>query len=182
VAETNPDITTEEIQQRIQRSFPADMGVEPLELTDELCRGRIVVDDRHLHPGRLVHGGAWVALADAIKKLPANVPKPRGNAPAVLPARFDPQFYDPAHAMADQIAAVSVGIIEGKAYLDLDYNLDSRAEVDMNVAYTAAGKFVEIQGSAENGQGFERQTMDTLLDLAVGGCERIMDVQRESLE
>ena len=66
MAETNPDITTEEIQQRIQRSFPADMGVEPLELTDELCRGRIVVDERHLHPGRLVHGGAWVALADSV--------------------------------------------------------------------------------------------------------------------
>jgi 1,4-dihydroxy-2-naphthoyl-CoA hydrolase len=66
VAETNPDITTEEIRKRIEGSFPADMGVEPLELTDERCRGRIVVDDRHLHPGRLVHGGAWVALADSV--------------------------------------------------------------------------------------------------------------------
>src|SRR3954471_6604453 len=53
VAETNPDITPEEIRKRIEGSFPADMGVEPLELTDERCRGRIVVDDRHLHPGRL---------------------------------------------------------------------------------------------------------------------------------
>jgi len=66
VAETNPDITTEEIRSRIEGSFPADMGVEPLELTDERCRGRIVVDARHLHPGRLVHGGAWVALADSV--------------------------------------------------------------------------------------------------------------------
>lgn len=66
MAETNPDITTEEIRKRIERSFPADMAVEPLELTDERCRGRIVVDDRHLHPGRLVHGGAWVALADSV--------------------------------------------------------------------------------------------------------------------
>jgi len=64
--ETNPEITPEVIQDRIQGSFPADMGVEPLELTDERCRGRIVVDDRHLHPGRLVHGGAWVALADSV--------------------------------------------------------------------------------------------------------------------
>src|SRR5947207_4789151 len=64
--------------------------------------------------------GAWVALADAIKKLPGEVPKPRGPAPAALPARFDPASYHPAHAIADQIAAVSVGIVEGKAYLDLD--------------------------------------------------------------
>jgi 1,4-dihydroxy-2-naphthoyl-CoA hydrolase len=64
--ETNPAVTTEEIRERIQGSFPADMGVEPLELSDERCRGRMVVDERHLHPGRLVHGGAWVALADSV--------------------------------------------------------------------------------------------------------------------
>ena len=66
MASSNPEITTENIQERIAGSFPADMGVEPLELTDERCRGRIIVDDRHLHPGRLVHGGAWVALADSV--------------------------------------------------------------------------------------------------------------------
>jgi 1,4-dihydroxy-2-naphthoyl-CoA hydrolase len=66
MATSNPEITLENIQERIAGSFPADMGVEPLELTDERCRGRIVVDDRHLHPGRLVHGGAWVALADSV--------------------------------------------------------------------------------------------------------------------
>src|SRR4051812_7914890 len=60
--------------------------------------------------------GAWVALADAIKKLPAEVPKPRGSAPSNLPARFDPKFYDPSKALVDQLAAVSVGIVEGKAY------------------------------------------------------------------
>jgi len=56
--ETNPEITAESIRERIDSSFPADMGVEPLDLTDELCRGRIVVDDRHLHPGGFVLGGA----------------------------------------------------------------------------------------------------------------------------
>jgi 1,4-dihydroxy-2-naphthoyl-CoA hydrolase len=66
MAETNPEITAETISERIASSFPADMGVEPLELTDELCRGRMVVDERHLHPGGLVHGGAWVALADSV--------------------------------------------------------------------------------------------------------------------
>jgi len=66
VPEPEPQITVESIRERIERSFPADMGVEPLEITDQLCRGRIVVDHRHLHPGGLVHGGAWVALADSV--------------------------------------------------------------------------------------------------------------------
>ena len=66
VAEPAQQITVELIRERIDRSFPADMGVEPLEITDERCRGRMVVDQRHLHPGGLVHGGAWVALADSV--------------------------------------------------------------------------------------------------------------------
>jgi len=66
VSEVSPEITPESIRERIVSSFPSDMGVEPLELTEELCRGRIVVDERHLHPGGLVHGGAWIALADSV--------------------------------------------------------------------------------------------------------------------
>jgi uncharacterized protein (TIGR00369 family) len=66
VSASNPEITPESLQERIAGSFPADMGVEPLELNDERCIGRIVVDRRHLHPGQLVHGGAWVALADSV--------------------------------------------------------------------------------------------------------------------
>jgi uncharacterized protein (TIGR00369 family) len=66
VASANPDVTAEWLREHIQGSFPADMAVEPLELTDERAVGRIVVDERHLHPGGLVHGGAWVALADSV--------------------------------------------------------------------------------------------------------------------
>lgn len=66
MAETNPAITPEAIRERIGKSFPSDLGVEPLEITDEKATGRIVVDERHLHPGGLVHGGAWVALADSV--------------------------------------------------------------------------------------------------------------------
>ncbi len=64
--ETNPAVTPESINKRIADSFPDDLGVEAVEITDELTRGRIVVDRRHLHPGGLVHGGAWVALADSV--------------------------------------------------------------------------------------------------------------------
>ncbi|MCE9628102.1 MAG: hypothetical protein K8R56_09320, partial [Candidatus Eisenbacteria bacterium] len=126
--------------------------------------------------------GAYVALVDALAKLPKQPPVPPQLAgAAVLPARYNPKFYDPASALVDQLAAVSVGVVDDQLYLDLDYRLDSRANVDMNVAYTAAGKFVEVQGSAENGQGFDRPRMNNLLDLAVQGCEQIMRIQREVL-
>ncbi len=66
MAETNPQITPESIRKRLSASFPERLGVEPLEITDERAVGRMVVDERHLHPGGLVHGGAWVALADSV--------------------------------------------------------------------------------------------------------------------
>jgi 1,4-dihydroxy-2-naphthoyl-CoA hydrolase len=66
MAEANPEITPESIRERIAGSFPDQLGVEPLEISDERAVGRVVVDERHLHPGGLVHGGAWVALADSV--------------------------------------------------------------------------------------------------------------------
>jgi 1,4-dihydroxy-2-naphthoyl-CoA hydrolase len=66
VADTNPEITPESLRARVAGSLPADLGVEPLEIGDRRTTGRIVVDERHLHPGGLVHGGAWVALADSV--------------------------------------------------------------------------------------------------------------------
>ena len=125
--------------------------------------------------------GGYVALADALAKLPKELPPPRKPIPAgaPIPARYDPKFYDPAKALIDELAAVSVGVVEGRAYLDLDYPLDSKAQVDLNVACTARGKFVEVQGSAENGEGFDRATMNGLLDLAVKGCEALMGQMRE---
>lgn len=131
--------------------------------------------------------GAYVALADALSKLPEQMPRPvsKNGAPATTdappPARFDPTFYNPAGALINQLAAISVGIVDGEARLDLDYFDDSRAEVDMNVAYTDGGNFVEVQGSAENGGGFNRERMYELLDLAVKGCRQIMALQNAAL-
>ena len=125
--------------------------------------------------------GAYVALMDAIRKLPKELPKPPRPINGPLPARWDPQFYNPAQAVVDQLAAVSVGLVEGDIRLDLDYYDDSRANVDLNVAYTKNGKFVEVQGSAENGEGFDRDTMNKMLDLAVVGCKGIFDRQSASL-
>jgi uncharacterized protein (TIGR00369 family) len=66
MSEGSSEITTDSIRGRIAGSFPGQLGVEPLEIDDERCVGRIVVDERHLHPGGLVHGGAWVGLADSV--------------------------------------------------------------------------------------------------------------------
>jgi 1,4-dihydroxy-2-naphthoyl-CoA hydrolase len=63
---TNPEITVDSIRRRISGSFPDDMGVEPMEITDERTVGRLVVERKHLHPGGLVHGGVWVALTDTV--------------------------------------------------------------------------------------------------------------------
>jgi uncharacterized protein (TIGR00369 family) len=62
----NQEITPESIGRRLEGSFPANLGVKPVEITDERSVGRMLVDDRHLHPGGYVHGGAWVALADSV--------------------------------------------------------------------------------------------------------------------
>jgi ribonuclease PH len=105
--------------------------------------------------------GAWVALSFALRK-----------------------HFDPADAKAwpltGQIAAVSVGIVDGTPVLDLPYVEDSRAEVDMNVAMTAAGGFVELQGTAE-GKPFDRAQLDILLALADGGIRELFEAQRAAL-
>lgn len=79
------------------------------------------------------------------------------------------------------IAAVSVGIVEGVPLLDLKYDEDSRAGVDMNVVCTGEGKFVEVQGTAE-GEAFSREEMDALLALAAGGLAQLFAAQRGALE
>ena len=78
--------------------------------------------------------------------------------------------------LTDSVAAVSVGIIDGVPMLDLPYAEDSRAEVDMNVVMTGAGRFVEVQGTAE-GMAFSRSELDTLLGLAEAGIKELTDLQ-----
>jgi 1,4-dihydroxy-2-naphthoyl-CoA hydrolase len=62
----NPEVTVENLRGRLGGSFPGDLGIEPLEIAEERSRGRLVVDQRHLHPGGYVHGGVWAALADTV--------------------------------------------------------------------------------------------------------------------
>ena len=84
------------------------------------------------------------------------------------------------NALAESVAAVSVGIVRGKVLLDLDYTEDAAAEVDMNVAMTSAGKFVELQGSAE-GRTFTRQQLDKMLAVASKGIRQLLSRQQTAL-
>jgi ribonuclease PH len=105
--------------------------------------------------------GAYVALADGISWL-----RERGA------LRGEP--------LRDSVAAVSVGVSHGVPVLDLEYVEDVAADTDMNVVCTGAGNFVEVQGTAE-GAPFDRALLDTLLDLAVGGCAELTRIQQAAL-
>ncbi len=105
--------------------------------------------------------GAYVALADASAKLL------RDEIIEESPLR-------------SQVAAISVGVVDGEVRLDLPYVEDAAAEVDMNVVLTGEGEFVEVQGSAEKGT-FTRAQHDALLDVAFKGCDEIFAIQRAAL-
>jgi ribonuclease PH len=77
----------------------------------------------------------------------------------------------------DHVAATSVGVVGGTPMLDLAYEEDSRADVDMNVVQTGDGRFVEVQGTAE-GPPFERSALDSLLELADAGVRELVEMQR----
>lgn len=107
--------------------------------------------------------GAYVALADAIEWA-----KREGHVAA------------DAKALKDSVAAVSVGIVDGEPRLDLHYDDDVRADTDMNVVMTGSGKFIEVQGTAEQ-EPFDRAELDALLALAAGGCADLGALQAEAL-
>lgn len=79
-----------------------------------------------------------------------------------------------------RVAAISVGIVDGEPRLDLDYEEDVRADVDMNVVMSSEGKFVEVQGTGEHGT-FDRSELDALLDLAISGIDRLNLEQQAAL-
>ena len=107
--------------------------------------------------------GAYVALADAVEWA-------RGK--GLLRAGAEP--------LTGSVAAVSVGVVDGAALLDLCYEEDVRAETDMNVVMTGDGRFVEVQGTAE-GEPFDRALLDQLLELAGTGCAELTAIQGRAL-
>ena len=153
------DGRTTEIQRLIGRSLRAVVDMEGLGERTVWLDCDVLQADGGTRCASIC--GAWVALRLALDGLVA-----AGTIPAV--------------PLRDSIAAVSVGMVDGRALLDLPYAEDSRAESDMNVVMTGQGRLVEVQATAE-GQTFSRDELDALLDLAEGGIRRLTAAQGQAV-
>lgn len=151
---------TQEIQRLIGRSLRAVTDLEALgEITIQIdCD--VLQADGGTRTASIT--GAYVALYDALQGL---IDK---GILAKMP-------------LLDSVAAVSVGIVEGTALLDLEYTEDSNADVDMNYVITGRGEFVEVQGTAEE-RPFTLEQMDAMRQLALDGCRQLTRMQKQALE
>lgn len=152
---------THEISRLIGRSLRACIDLQALGENTIVIDCDVIQADGGTRTAAVT--GGYVALADAITWL--------GAAGRLA----DPQ------PLATAVAAVSVGVVDGRVRLDLPYEEDSRAEVDMNVVATGSGTLIEVQGTAE-GATFTRSTLDTMLDMAVAGCAELSLKQAKALE
>ena len=150
---------TQEIQRLIGRSLRAATDLEALGERTVTLDCDVIQADGGTRTAAI--SGAYVALQIAMKKL----------------CKQHQLRRNPLHG---QIAAVSVGIFAGNPVLDLDYAEDSQAETDMNVVMNEAGRFVEVQGTAE-GHAFSQQEFDALLALATKGISEIIAAQNAAL-
>ncbi len=159
VKDGKPSGRTQEIQRLIGRALRSVTDMSVLGERQILLDCDVLQADGGTRTASIC--GAWVALHDACTRLIE-----RG----VLTA----------HPLTSTCAAISVGIIDGQPRLDLPYEEDVRAGVDMNVVMTGEGEFIEVQGTAE-GAAFSRSELDALLGLAEGGIATIADLQRQTV-
>lgn len=150
---------TQEIQRLIGRSLRAVVDMKALGERQITIDCDVIQADGGTRTASIT--GAFVALADAINGL-------------IAAGKLE------TNPIREAVAAVSVGVVGATPVLDLDYIEDSACETDMNVVMTAAGKFIEIQGTAE-GEAFSRSEMNALLDLAEKGIGELIVKQNEVL-
>jgi ribonuclease PH len=147
---------TQEIQRLIGRSLRSVVDLKALGERQITVDCDVIQADGGTRTAAIT--GAWVALKDALAWMEAR----RMIGDAVL---------------KDHVAAISCGIYQGTAILDLDYDEDSNAETDANFVMTGSGGMVEVQGTAE-GEPFSRQEFDVLMDLAATGIAKLVDLQK----
>lgn len=150
---------THEIQRLIGRSLRSVVDMKALGERSVLIDCDVVQADGGTRTASIT--GAYIALVDALRALTK-----KGMIMSV--------------PVNDYLAAISVGIVEGKPLLDLDYAEDSTAEVDMNLVMTGRGKIVEVQGTAE-GEPFSRAELSTLIALGEKGIKALVKKQKEIL-
>ncbi len=151
---------TQEIQRLIGRSLRSVTNLNAFGERTILLDCDVIQADGGTRTASIT--GAYVALVDAFLWL-----RQRGEIEEI--------------PIKDSVAAVSVGIVNGQMLLDLDYSEDSRAQVDMNLVMTSEGKFVEIQGTAEE-TPFTKDELDKMISLAVKGIRELSKIQSQALE
>ncbi len=156
---TRIDGRTQEIQRLIGRSLRAVVDLAALGENSILIDCDVLQADGGTRTASVT--GAYVALCDAVRF-----------------ARRNKQIA--ASPIREPVAAVSVGKVKGHVLLDLDYEEDSSADVDMNVVMTGSGRFIEVQGTGEEAT-FTRSELDKLLRLASRGIKRLVDAQGRAL-
>ena len=156
VSKGRPSGRTHEIQRLIGRSLRAVVDLDALGERSILVDCDVIQADGGTRTASIT--GAYVALAMAIDQL----------------SKFGALKKSP---ILDSVAATSVGLVAGAPLLDLDYEEDSRADVDMNVVMTGAGKFVEVQATAEH-RPFDDTQLNGLIDLARRGVRELIDIQK----
>lgn len=150
---------TQEIQRLIARSLRAAVDLQQLGEFTIILDCDVIQADGGTRTASIT--GACIALADALHHLiEKNILK--------------------TNPMKGLVAAISVGIVEGRPVCDLEYEEDSIAETDMNVVMTQDGKIIEIQGTAE-GEPFSHSDMLTMIDLASNGIRQLIEIQKEAL-
>ncbi|MGC8780187.1 MAG: ribonuclease PH [Anaerolineae bacterium] len=157
--EATPQPRTQEIRRLIGRSLRAAVNLELLGKRQIIVDCDVLQADGGTRTAAIT--GGYVALALALRKLVAG-------------------GYAPPEVFLPPVAAVSVGVVDGEPLLDLCYEEDLRAEVDMNVVMNRDGRYVELQGTAEH-KPFDRAMLNRLLDLAAGGIGELLRLQQEAL-
>ncbi len=151
---------TQEIQRLIGRAMRAAIDLDALGPRTIWIDCDVLQADGGTRTASIT--GAWVAVRRALERL-----KREGKISSI--------------PMSASIAAISVGIVNGQPVLDLNYEEDAAASVDMNVVMTGSGRFVEVQGTAEE-NSYTRAELDAMLKLASGGIKKLLIAQRAALK
>jgi ribonuclease PH len=155
-----PSGRTQEIQRLIGRALRAAVKLERLKESTIWIDCDVLQADGGTRTAAIT--GGYIALALALRNLKE-------------------QGVFGGDVLVDSVAAVSAGIVDGEALLDIDYQEDSQAEVDFNVVMTGSGRLVEVQGTAE-GEPFSRDQLNMMLQLAADGIHQLTAIQREASE
>ncbi|MDQ3266511.1 MAG: ribonuclease PH [Myxococcota bacterium] len=150
---------TQEIQRLIGRSLRAAVNPAVLGQRTFTLDCDVIQADGGTRTAAVT--GAYVALSQAIRKLHKD--RTMKQLPELVP-----------------VAAISVGIVKGELCVDLDYEEDSKAEVDMNIVATEGGRLVEVQGTAEN-KSFDRKQLDAMLDAGLASIAQLVELQKKVL-